>query len=111
MLQSLLVYWALIIMVPLLMGFVFISSTYFVLYGMVVKDIGMEQYHFGWIIAYFLNSRFFCCLQDINLYNNQFKNFLIYVYVPTYLVIYRSLSLMPIFNSLGFCYLANHTFG
>ena len=34
MLQSMLVYWALIIMGPLLMGFVFISSTYLILYGM-----------------------------------------------------------------------------
>ena len=65
MLQSLLVYWALMTMGPLLMGFVFISSTYTYIYGVICQRYWYGTISFEWLIAYFLNSRFFCCLQDI----------------------------------------------
>ncbi|MDE4974041.1 YhjD/YihY/BrkB family envelope integrity protein, partial [Francisella tularensis] len=58
-LQSLLVYWALMTMGPLLMGFVFISSTYLISMAWFVKDIGMEQYLLSCLSLIFLTAGFF----------------------------------------------------
>ena len=65
MLQSLLVYWALMTMEPLLMGFVFISSTYLVSMAWFVKDIGMKQYLLSGLSLIFLTLSFFVVYQDI----------------------------------------------
>lgn len=64
MLQSLLVYCNVTTIDGVCIYFEYLSYIYMAWF---VKDISMEQYHFGWLITYFLNSRFFCCLQDINL--------------------------------------------
>ena len=44
MIQSLLVYWALMTMGPILMGFVFISTTYVISMTWFFKGVGIEQY-------------------------------------------------------------------
>ncbi|AJI72422.1 tRNA processing ribonuclease BN [Francisella tularensis subsp. novicida GA99-3548] len=116
MLQSLLVYWALMTMGPLLMGFVFISSTYLISMAWFVKDIGMEQYLLSGLSLIFLTTGFFVVYKilpntRINskiallaaflvaiVFTLAKKIFALYMfYVPTYSVIYGSLSLIPIF--------------
>jgi len=114
--QSLLVYWALMTMGPLLMGFVFISSTYVLSMAWFFKDIGIEQYFLNGLSLVFLTGGFFVVYKilpntRINskialtasflvaiVFSIAKKIFAIYMfYVPTYSVIYGSLSLIPIF--------------
>lgn len=114
--QSLLVYWALMTMGPLLMGFVFISSTYVLSMAWFFKDIGVEQYLLNGLSLIFLTGGFFVVYKilpntKINskiallaaflvaiVFSVAKKIFAIYMfYVPTYSVIYGSLSLIPIF--------------
>ncbi|AIT09766.1 hypothetical protein LO80_07155 [Candidatus Francisella endociliophora] len=114
--QSLLVYWALMTMGPLLMGFVFISSTYVLSMTWFFKDIGIEQYLLNGLSLVFLTGGFFVVYKilpntRINskialiaaflvaiVFSAAKKIFAIYMfYVPTYSVIYGSLSLIPIF--------------
>ena len=59
MLQSLLVYWALMTMGPLLMGFVFISTTYVISMTWFFKGVGIEQYLLNFLSIIFLTGGFF----------------------------------------------------
>lgn len=114
--QSLLVYWALMTMGPLLIGFVFISSTYVLSMTWFFKDMGIEQYLLNGLSLIFLTGGFFVVYKilpntKINskiallaaflvaiVFSIAKKIFSLYMfYVPTYSVIYGSLSLIPIF--------------
>ncbi|GAB4222754.1 MAG: YihY family inner membrane protein [Francisella sp.] len=114
--QSLLVYWTLMTMGPLLMGFVFFSSTYIISMAWFVKDMGIEKYLLNALSIIFLTAGFFVVYKILP--NTQIKSktalivsffvaicfsiakkiFALYmIYVPTYSVVYGSLSLIPIF--------------
>ncbi|WP_150467112.1 YhjD/YihY/BrkB family envelope integrity protein [Francisella sp. SYW-9] len=114
--QSLLVYWALMTMGPLLMGFVFISTTYVLSMTWFFKGVGIEQYLLNFLSLIFLTGGFFVVYKilpntKINSRVALFAAFLVAIvfsiakkvfslymfYVPTYSVIYGSLSLIPIF--------------
>lgn len=114
--QSLLVYWTLMTMGPLLLGFVFISSTYMLSMTWIFNEVGMEKYLLGGLSVLFLTGGFFVVYKilpntRINswvalaasflvavLFTIAKKLFSVYMfYVPTYSVIYGSLSLIPIF--------------
>ncbi|AEI35108.1 MULTISPECIES: YhjD/YihY/BrkB family envelope integrity protein [Francisella] len=114
--QSLLVYWALMTMGPILIGFVFISSTYLISMAWFVKDIGIEQYLLNGLSLIFLIAGFFVFYKILPntrissktalivaffvaiVFSIAKKIFALYMfYVPTYSVIYGSLSLIPIF--------------
>lgn len=116
MVQSLLVYWALMTMGPLLMGFVFISTTYVISMTWFFKGVGIEQYLLNFLSLIFLTGGFFVVYKilpntKINsrvallaaflvaiVFSVAKKVFSLYMfYVPTYSVIYGSLSLIPIF--------------
>ncbi|MED7788664.1 YhjD/YihY/BrkB family envelope integrity protein [Francisella sp. 19X1-34] len=116
MVQSLLVYWALMTMGPLLMGFVFISTTYIISMTWFFKGAGIEQYLLNFLSLIFLTGGFFVVYKilpntKINSRVALFAAFLVAIvfsmakkifslymfYVPTYSVIYGSLSLIPIF--------------
>lgn len=81
------------------MGFVFISSTYLISMAWFVKDIGMEQYLLNGLSLIFLTAGFFVVYKILpnTTINSKIALYLYMFYVPTYSVIYGSLSLMPIF--------------
>ncbi|AXA34504.1 YihY family inner membrane protein [Francisella adeliensis] len=114
--QSLLVYWALMSMGPLLLGFIFISSTYVLSMTFYFKDVGLEQYLLSALSLMFLTGGFFVVYKILPntkisssialasafmiaiVFTVAKKIFSLYmIYVPTYSVIYGSLSLIPIF--------------
>lgn len=114
--QSLLVYWTLMTVGPLLLGFVFISSTYVISMAWIFNDVGIEKYLLGGLSVLFLTGGFFVVYKilpntKINSWIALFASFLVAVlftiakklfslymfYVPTYSVIYGSLSVIPIF--------------
>ncbi|QIV95123.1 YhjD/YihY/BrkB family envelope integrity protein [Allofrancisella frigidaquae] len=116
MIQSLLVYWALMTMGPLLLGFVFISSTYILSMAWFFDGIGAKQYFLNSLSITFLTAGFFVVYKILpNTKINSWialvvalfvtivffiakRIFSLYMfYVPTYSVIYGSLSLIPIF--------------
>ena len=116
MIQSLLVYWALMTMGPILIGFVFISTTYIISMTWFFKGVGIEQYLLNFLSIVFLTGGFFvvykilpntkinskssplCSLSGCYSFSIAKKVFSLYMfYVPTYSVIYGSLSLIPIF--------------
>jgi membrane protein len=114
--QSLLVYWTLMTVGPLLLGFVFVSSTYVLSMTLIFNEIGVEKYLLGGLSLLFLTGGFFVVYKilpntKINSWIALLAAFLVAVlfivakklfsvymfYVPTYSVIYGSLSLIPIF--------------
>jgi membrane protein len=114
--QSILVYWALMTMGPFLLGFVFISSMYVLSMTWFFTGLGFEQYILGGFSLVFLIAGFFVIYKILpNTRINSWvvlvasivvaivftlakKIFSVYMfYVPTYSVIYGSLSLIPIF--------------
>lgn len=114
--QSLLVYWTLMTMGPLLLGFVFISSTYVLSMTWIFNTIGIEKYLLSGLSVMFLTGGFFVVYKILPntkissriallaaflvaiLFTVAKKIFSIYMfYIPTYSVIYGSLSLIPIF--------------
>jgi len=114
--QSLLVYWTLMTVGPLLLGFVFVSSTYMLSMTWVFNEIGIEKYLLSGLSILFLTGGFFVVYKilpntKINSLIALFASFLVALlftaakklfslymfYVPTYSVIYGSLSLIPIF--------------
>lgn len=114
--QSLLVYWALMTVGPLLMGFVFVSSTYILSMTWFFKGVGVEKYLLNFLSVIFLTGGFFVVYKilpntRINskvallaaffvaiVFSLAKKIFSVYMlYVPTYSVIYGSLSIIPIF--------------
>ncbi|AJC48542.1 YihY family inner membrane protein [Allofrancisella guangzhouensis] len=116
MVQSLLVYWALMTMGPLLLGFVFISSTYILSMTWFFNGIGIKQYFLNTLSLTFLTAGFFVVYKILpNTKINSWIAFVValfvamvffiakrifslyMIYVPTYSVIYGSLSLIPIF--------------
>ena len=119
--QSLLVYWTLMTVGPLLLGFVFVSSTDVFSMTLIFNEIGVEKYLLGGLSLLFLTGGFFVVYKilpntRINswiallaaflvavLFTVAKKMFSVYMfYVPTYSVIYGSLSLIPIFILWGF---------
>ncbi len=116
MVQSLLVYWALMTVGPLLLGFVFVSSTYVLSMTWILNDMGIEKYLLSGLSLLFLTGGFFVVYKilpntKINSWIALLASFLVAVlftvakklfslymfYVPIYSFIYGSLSLIPIF--------------
>ena len=114
--QSLLVYWTLMTVGPLLLGFVFVSSTYVLSMTLIFNEIGIEKYLLSGLSILFLTGGFFVVYKilpntKINSWIALLTSFLVAIlftvakklfslymfYVPTYSVIYGSLSLIPIF--------------
>ena len=114
--QSILVYWALMTMGPFLLGFVFISSMYVLSMTWFFTGVGLEQYLLGGLSLLFLIVGFFVIYKILPntridswvalvasiivaiVFTLAKKIFSLYMfYVPTYSVIYGSLSLIPIF--------------
>jgi membrane protein len=114
--QSLLVYWTLMTVGPLLLGFVFVSSTYVLSMTWISDEAGITKYFLSGLSILFLTGGFFVVYKilpntKINsliallasflvaiLFTVAKKLFSLYMfYVPTYSVIYGSLSLIPIF--------------
>ena len=114
--QSLLVYWTLMTVGPLLLGFVFVSSTYVLSMTWVSNETSIMKYFLSTLSVLFLTGGFFVVYKilpntKINswiallasfwvsiLFTIAKKLFSLYIlYVPTYSVIYGSLSLIPIF--------------
>ncbi|APC97587.1 YihY family inner membrane protein [Francisella frigiditurris] len=115
-LQSFLVYWALMTIGPIFFGFVFISSTYLLSMSWIVTDMGVEQYIINFTSFLFLVAAFFVVYRILPntkvssrsafiaslfvavVFTIAKRLFSLYIfYVPTYSVIYGSLSLIPIF--------------
>ncbi len=114
--QSLLVYWTLMTVGPLLLGFVFVSSTYVLSMTWISDEAGITKYFLSGLSILFLTGGFFVVYKilpntKINSWIALLASFLVAIlftvakklfslymfYVPTYSVIYGSLSLIPIF--------------
>ena len=114
--QSLLVYWTLMTVGPLLLGFVFVSSTYVLSMTWISDEAGITKYLLSGLSIFFLTGGFFVVYKilpntKINSWIALLASFLVAIlftvakklfslymfYVPTYSVIYGSLSLIPIF--------------
>ncbi len=114
--QSLLVYWALMTVGPIFFGFVFVSSSYIISTHWISTDLGIEKMLINVVSFLFLVIAFFIIYRilpntKINsrsaltaslfvaiIFSIAKKVFSLYImYVPTYSLLYGSLSLIPIF--------------